>query len=409
MKNKMKARFKLLLLLYLLISASKIKSQSIQQIGYYNVNGVTALSSKSGYMVLGTGAVVSLANPTLPSFSGNISLSSIGSSVLVSGNYAYFGTAMNVNLIIAEITNPNFPLQVGIKSFPAASNGIFGMVKNDNVVYLAMGTDGVYSVDVSNPPIPVVIDSMAIAGGQARDIVQYANVAFVAHSSGLKILNINDPSNINLISSIGSGYTSIDIDTLNNYVFLGKDAGGIDVFNISNPQTPVPLFSIPNPNGTAWDIKYGDGLLYLATNNSGLFIYKVLGASATQMANFPNTSNGQSFAVALQDSLILLSGLINGVAILQYDSLGTNGVNDEIQNNEIILYPNPAGDYLEIAKNIEPFTEFEIINPLGQCILKNTFDNESKRIDLSFLQNGNYHILLKNKSSISKRGFIKLN
>lgn len=403
----MMTKTKRVILFLVFILFSNTKGQTIHQIGYFNVNGVSAMSAKPNYMVLGTGAVVNITDPTLPNLSGNISMSAMGSAVLVSGNHAYFGTAMDVKLIIADISNPSFPLQVGVKTFPSANGGIYGLAKSDNVIYLAMGSNGVYSVDVAMSNNPVVLDSITFTGGQARDVVQYDNVLYVAHGDGLKILNVNDPSNINLISSIGSGYTSIDIDTINHLAFLGKDFGGIDVFNVSNPQSPAPAFSIPNPNGASWDLKYRDGLLYLATNNSGLFIYKVLSASATQMANFPNSSNGQSFAVSLQDSLILLSGLINGVAILQYDSLGTVSINDEITADPIIVYPNPAQNYLEIILDDAAFTEFEIINSTGQCVLKNILSDKNCKIDISLLPAGNYYIQFKNNNSVVHRNFIK--
>jgi len=390
----------------LLIAFTTVKSQTIQQLGYYSINGVHAMSSKTNFMILGDGSIINISNPAFPNLTGNISLNGFSTSVLVNGNYAYYGTGMNVKLIIADISNPSFPLQIGAKYFPQSNGGIFGLAKNNNILYLAMGGDGVYSVDITNNANPFVLDSIVIPNGQARDIITKANYAYVAHYDGLKIIDISNPANLNIIASVGSGYNSIDIN--NNFVFLGKNSGGVDVFNISNPFAPIPVFSIPNINGTAWDIKYSNNLIYLTTDNLGLFIYKIVNNSGIEIANFPNTNNGQSFAVSVQDSLILLSGLINGVAILKYDSLGTVGINDRTQIDQLIIFPNPANNYIEFNQSNENISEIEITNINGVSVLKALCKNTTNRIDISNLPKGNYIVNFKNKKKIWQKKLIKV-
>jgi hypothetical protein len=392
-----------LLLIYFLPG----KSQTLQQIGYYNVNGIFAMSSKANFMVLGNGQIVNISNPSLPNLTGSLGSSGFNSSVLVNGNYVYLGTGMSVNLNIADISNPSFPFQVGTLSFPSSSGGIFGLAKNGNVLYLAAGADGIYSVDISNVTNPVALDTIIFPSGQARDVITHGNFAYVAHTSGLIIVDIINPSAINVIATIGSGYYSIDIDTTNNLVFLGKDPGGIDVFNVSNPTLPVPAFAILNSGGTGWDVKYRDNLVYLATNSGGLFIYKITGGSSVQMANFPNTSNGQSFAVSLQDSLILLSGLINGVAILEYDSLGTTVINERFQRNNMVIFPNPASNYFEFDLNNEDNIEVEIINSDGKSVLKEYCTERKNRINISCLSKGCYIVFFRGRERTWQKKLIK--
>jgi len=403
----MMKKINLVITLLLIISYTIVNGQTIQQIGYYNVNGTFSMSSKTNFMILGNGDVINISNPSSPYLTGSISLSGFSTSVLVSGNYSYFGLGMTGKLIIADISNPSFPFQVGFRIFPSITGGIFGLAKSSNVLYLAAGGDGVYCVDISNSANPIVIDSIAIPNGQARDITTQANFAYVAHDDGLKIIDISNPANINIIATIGSGYNSIDIDTTNNLVFLGKNSGGIDVFNIANSYSPIPVFAIPNSSGTGWDVKYRSNLVYLATNSSGLFIYKIVGSLGVQMANFPNTSNGQSFAVSLQDSLILLSGLINGVAILKYDSLGVTGIIDEKYFDQITISPNPATNYFEFNLNNLNINEIEIINSIGESVYKENYIVTKKIIDISNLPKGHYIINFKNKKRSWNKKLIK--
>lgn len=398
--------FFLLLSFLLTIACLPVDGQTIQQVGFYPVNGIHSMSSKTNLMVLGSGELVDISVPTSPTLVGSVSFPGFASSTHVSGNYAYFGMGMVGKLSIANISNPSFPLQVGSRVFPTINGGIFGIAKDNNMLYLAAGTAGFFSVDVSNVSFPVVLDSIVIPWGQSRDVAVHSGYAFVAHYDGLKVVDISNPSNLNVVASIGSGYNSIDIDIANDRVFLGKTGGGVDVIDVSTPNQPSPLFAIPNSSGTTWDIKYRNGFLYLATDISGLFIYEITGNSAVQSDHFPNTSNGQSFGVSIQDNLVLLSGLINGVAVLSYDSLGIVGVPDGYGMDEITIFPNPASDYIEFKTKDILFTEIEILDAVGKLVHKESYTKNF--IDISSLPKGTYIISLRDEERSWRRKLNKL-
>jgi len=401
-------KLNLVFVIVLFISLEKAESQIIQQIGYYSVNGVMALSSEPNYLILGNGSFVDISNPTSPSLTGMVSLNGFSTAVLIDGNYAFYGTGMTGKLIIADISNPGFPLQIASRFFPTINGGIFGMAKKNNILFLAAGGEGVFSVDISNPSNPLVLDSIAIPDGQARDIITLGNYAYVAHNNGLKVIDISNPAKMSLISSIGSEYNSIALDAANDLIFLGKNySGGIDAFNLSNPTAPSPTFSIPNSGSFVWDLKCRNNLLYLATDIAGLYLYSYNKTSAIEKAHFPNTGNGQSFAVSLQDSLILLSGLINGVAILKYDSLGVEGIYEKNDDDQITISPNPAKSYFDYYLNNITVSEIDIMNCNGISIIKQSCTNRQKRIDISHLPKGLYLVSFKNKQKSWQKKLIK--
>jgi hypothetical protein len=390
-----------------MVSLLKVEGQTIQQIGYFPVNGICALTSKPNFLLLGNGNIVNISNPASPSLTGMISLNGFSTSVLTDGNYAYYGTGMTGKFIIADISNPEFPIQVSSRLFPSITGGIFGMAKKNDVIFLAAAADGVFSVDISNPSKPAVLDSIAIPDGQARDIVTLGDYAYAAHNDGLKIIDISNPAKMSVVSTIGSGYNSIALDSANKLIFLGKNSGGIDAFNLSEPTSPSPAFAIPNSGQTAWDLICRDSHLYLATDVAGLYLYKYDKISATEKAHFPNSGNGQSFAVSLQDSLILLSGLINGVAILKYDSLGVEGINEIDVPNRITISPNPAKSYFEYNLNNETVIEIDILNCNGSSVMKQNCTRPQNRIDISQLPKGLYLVSFKNKQRSWQKKLIK--
>jgi hypothetical protein len=380
--------------------------QTIKQIGFYNINGIHAFASKSNLLIPGSGDIVSITDPSKPELLGNVAISGFSTSVLADEDFAYFGTGMSVNLVIADISNPGFPVRIGTLSFPETGGGIFGLVKSESILYLAMGSAGLYSIDISNKSEPKVLDKLEIENGQARDVAVQTHYAFIAHAEGLKIIDIANPSNLQLIKSVGSGYNSIDIG--GDMVFLGKSSGGIDVFNISDPTNPKPVFNIPNSGGIAWDLKYHENHLYLATDSKGLFIYKIEANSGIEMTNFHNAENGQSFGVCLQDSLVILSGLIKGVAVLKYDSTGTVGNKAVSTLNQVNFFPNPASDYVSVKNDNLAIDRIKIYDINGKLLLQLVPNSSNERIDISGLSKGQYIFRVESNNNIIQEKIIKV-
>jgi hypothetical protein len=80
---------------------------------------------------------------------------------------------------------------------------------------------------------------------------------------------------------------------------------------------------------------------------------------------------------------------------------------EERQINKIKIYPNPASNILKISveQNNSQISEIEIINYLGQTVLKTEFKNQ---IDVSGFANGFYTLLLKdNSGSVITKKIIK--
>ena len=388
----------------LLISISGI-GQTINQIGYYNVNGTFGLASKKSFMILSSGEIIDNTIPSSPTLVSQYSFNGDGTTVLISGDYSYFGTGMTNDLFIADISNISFPLHKSSIDF-SIGNGVFGMDITENTLFVALGMDGIIcSIDITDNNNPTMLDTLFISGGQCRDIAVKNNYAFAAHNGGLKIIDITNTSDLQLINSIGSGYNSIDIS--DSLVFLGKSTGGIDVFNISDPTNPSPAFSIPNSGGIAWDLQYHENHIYLATNSNGLFIYKIEDNSGTEMANFPNTGNGQSFGVCLQDSLVLLSGLIKGVAILHYNST-TGGINPVSAIKQINIFPNPAKNFIAIEHDNLLINKIELINIKGKVIKYKDYNCTIGKIDISDLPTGHYLIRIETIDHVITEKLIKV-
>lgn len=403
--NKMK---KYLLFISLVFSfALSAIGQCIDEIGFYNRNGTFGITSIDQSMILSTGEIIDNSDPVNPTLSAQFSFSGGGSTVITDGDFAYFGTGMTNDLYIADISIISFPIAKGSIDF-GIGNGVFGMGVQNETLFAALGGDGVLcSIDVSDKSNPQTLDTIYFSGGQCRDVAINGNYAFAAAGGGLKIIDITDPSIMDFITSIGSGYNSITLG--DNYAFMGKSTGGVDVFDISDAANPSPAFSITNQFGTAWDLTYKDNLLYVATDFGGLFIYKIEENMAEEMATFHRDGNGQSFGVCLQDSLILLPGLVEGVSILQYDSTGFVGIHSSFEKKELAIFPNPANNFIDVSSyNFDLISEIEIFNMEGKLVYTETINETKHRIYISKLKPGEYILKVKTENKTLTKKFIKI-
>ena len=113
--------------------------------------------------------------------------------------------------------------------------------------------------------------------------------------------------------------------------------------------------------------------------------------TAASLPYYIPTANG-SYALILSNSAIC----VDTSSCINWQFVGNSLTKDA--ENQIIIYPNPVGDQLNIAFNQAPLNlELSIYNALGQEIQKHDYSNSSKvlSIDCQALVPANYWIVLK--------------
>lgn len=79
----------------------------------------------------------------------------------------------------------------------------------------------------------------------------------------------------------------------------------------------------------------------------------------------------------------------------------------ETENNELIIYPNPAHTWLNIKYHSETGSEVKIYNSGGALVMVKAFDTNLKQIDISQLTSGVYYLELNTPIENIKTKFIK--
>jgi hypothetical protein len=89
---------------------------------------------------------------------------------------------------------------------------------------------------------------------------------------------------------------------------------------------------------------------------------------------------------------------------------GLVGINDLNFNNEIFLYPNPAGEQINIRFNesLNSKITLSVVNLLGETVIQNHYSNLSEAtIDISQLKSGMYILQIRNEKGMLSKKFVK--
>jgi len=112
----------------------------------------------------------------------------------VQGNRLYLASQYSSEVVVVDLTNPAAPAVVGRR---AASNHSPGVWPLYNELFVAAGTDGLVSLDVTTPASPVVTRTVNV-GGNAWDVVIRGNYAYVANETGLAVAGFAIPPSIDV-------------------------------------------------------------------------------------------------------------------------------------------------------------------------------------------------------------------
>ena len=158
------------------------------------------------------------------------------SAVQVQGNYAFIGNGAMLQVL--DISNPSNPKPVGQL---LTSGPISNVVISGNYAYTLRPFR---IIDISNPTNPILISTLQLKSPPNTITIQ-GNYAYVGDISGqIFIIDISNSSQPNIVNSPWSLSTSGQnveaIAISGTYLYaISYDGASIDVFDITNPSSPV--------------------------------------------------------------------------------------------------------------------------------------------------------------------------
>lgn len=379
-----------------ILSSTAASGQILVELGYFPFNGIFSISGFDNYMLTGAGHVVDVTDPYVPQLVGSVSVG-LGSSVVVDGQHAYFGTGMVASVKVVDLSVPSAPITTGTLTLPNSS-GVFGLAVSGDVLYAANAQQGLASIDISDPSMPMLIQQLPLSNAQqARGVAVRGNYAYVADGSGLLTVDISDPADMQVIGGLGEGYVSVAISEDGTRLAVGQSGGGAIVLDLTDPASPQVIHGVPGSQGTAHSVQILDGNLYVSAEQFGVNIYSMGETSAALIGSFDNTVNGQTFGAYASGDLIFVAGLVNGAAVVGWGTVGIEEGPTAVF--PLTCYPVPAQETLRwSAPHRVTYTGVKVIDASGKCLL--SVRTPEDRIDISSLSAGTYVLALMNEGAV---------
>ena len=261
----------------------------IGSIGFPQQAYGVAVGGRTAYVAARTAGlqVVDVSDPTTPAILGSL-LTPHANQVDVAADIACIADVSG--LIVADVSDATNPDSVGAYALPSAAEDV---LIDGSIVYVATGLNGVYSIDISNPAFPALLDNFPMsAGGLRRD----GNRLYVsAYTSGFSILDITDPANLSLIDSYDTPGNTYNIEVAGSYVFAGTYAEGIEVVRRNHVIPDLVGSPATVSTGNAVNDLDAAGGLALVSSDAGLEIHDIWASGTLDPAvvgTFPQPARG---------------------------------------------------------------------------------------------------------------------
>jgi hypothetical protein len=175
---------------------------------------------------------------------------------------------------------------------------VFGIFAAGDYLY-ACNHNSVDIIDISNPANPVLISSIP-DNNYPQDVIVKGNYLFVTdYRNSMKIIDISNPSNPILVSNYPTAYFGKQVIVEGEYAFL-RGYGGIEIVNVTDPFHPY-LIDIYECAGMSIFSK-GDMVYIAAADHFEIAMLTETGIDNTNKLpeyqanpmNYPNPFNGST-------------------------------------------------------------------------------------------------------------------
>lgn len=215
------------------------------------------------------GVVVNWEDPNVLSGSLNLSGTTDGVKVAVSGNFAYVvRNAGSNNFVVVDITNPASPTVSSTLSLSGTTTDVKVSGTNAYVGRSGGGGPDFASIDISTPATPALLSSITV-GRTVYDVWVSGNYVYAVTAAGsdeLRVIDVSNPSGVSVVAflDLPGSVNALSVAKLGNFLGVGRANGELNVVSVANPLSPSVTGTVSGLTSVN-DIAVGYGnYLYLA-------------------------------------------------------------------------------------------------------------------------------------------------
>ena len=267
--------------------------------------------------VFGNGlATYSISDPEKPVFKQKMSPGGVFPNLLLSGDFLYASANLPGSgsgwLVTASVSDPSAPAIVSKVATLAVNATPHQLVVNKNRLYLLVAPGQnqhrMQVYDISSPGQPAYKGELFLGtdlGGIA--LVNDNTVIIIVPAQGIKIVNVADPANCQVVATAQTTDRAGIVEVRNNLAYVGTSTG-LDIFDLSNLTLPNRIGTLYNGTGSLGilDIQFFGDYLLCASGNKGFQIVDVKNPASPQsiFANFSQCPFAQSIAVTANHAFV---------------------------------------------------------------------------------------------------------
>ena len=211
--------------------------------------------------------------------------------VAVSGSYAY--VADDVGLGVIDVTNPQSPTEAGHlnlwwtgddqSSRDVAVAGNYAYVVEAAHHWRTGLQGGIWVISIANPVVPTQVWFQHWVRTAMTDVAIADSYAYIAHTSGLQVIDVTDPAAPVVLGHYGVPWASA-VAVAGRYAYVASGAG-LSAIGVGDPAAPVEVAFYAITGAT--HVAVAGSYIYVAAGDSGLLILRFEEPPATRRTWLP--------------------------------------------------------------------------------------------------------------------------
>jgi len=226
-----------------------------------------------------------------------------------------------------------------------------GIIKRNDIVYVADGTDGlkVFQMDMAGDFVPLgtgfKLPAETGVDVSLRSVRLVGNYLYLAYrQKGLYVLDVTDPANPVQVFSYDTPDRATFLEINNGRLYL-SDRFGMLIFDISQPDSPVLIGRYTPPNEIE-RVKIRDGIMYAALYYAGIRLIDIRDPANLKELGSVNSSFA-IWTVELYGNYLFAGGESSGLIV--YD------ITDPANPLELTTIPLPSSEEVLTTQDQPPF------------------------------------------------------